>query len=144
MHRSYFSLMLCAFATALIPTIIIFSRPTKRINKPFRMDVQDVYSVKGALDVVFTGQIALGTIKVGEKIEVIGLTGVIQEAKITGIEKDRVFVNEAKAGDLVALALRGIKKNADGGTLLQPGHLLLRPGMYNLDPAQYQCSKPPL
>ena len=83
--------------------------PTRVADKPFLMAIEDVFSIEGRGTVV-TGRIEQGVIKVGEKVEIIGLRDTM-ETTCTGVEMFNKILNEGMAGDNVGILLRGIKKD---------------------------------
>src|SRR5690606_2902396 len=83
--------------------------PQRAIDKPFLMAVEDVFSIEGRGTVV-TGRIEQGVVKVGEKIEIIGLRDT-QETTVTGVEMFRKTLERGEAGDNVGVLLRGTKKD---------------------------------
>lgn len=83
--------------------------PTRVVDKPFLMAVEDVFSIEGRGTVV-TGRIEQGVVKVGEKIEIIGLRDT-QETTVTGVEMFRKTLDRGEAGDNVGVLLRGTKKD---------------------------------
>ncbi|GAB4152629.1 MAG: elongation factor Tu [Planctomycetaceae bacterium] len=95
--------------------------PTRLSDKPFLMAIEDVFSIEGRGTVV-TGRIEAGTIKVGEKIEIIGLRDTI-ETTCTGVEMFNKTLDEGQAGDNVGILLRGIKKDD-----VERGQVLAHPG----------------
>jgi len=82
--------------------------PAREIDKPFMMAIEDVFSIEGRGTVV-TGRIERGKIKVGEKVQIIGLRD-MQETTCTGVEMFRKLMEEGVAGDNVGILLRGTKK----------------------------------
>jgi elongation factor Tu len=82
--------------------------PQRIIDKPFLMAVEDVFSIEGRGTVV-TGRIEQGIIKVGEKIQIIGLRDT-QETTVTGVEMFRKTLDQGVAGDNVGVLLRGTRK----------------------------------
>jgi elongation factor Tu len=95
--------------------------PKRATEEPFLMPVEDVFSIAGRGTVV-TGAISKGTIKLGEKIEIVGLRDT-QETTVTGIEMFRKEMDFAEAGDNAGLLLRGIAK-----TDVERGQVLVVPG----------------
>ena len=82
--------------------------PSRVINKPFLMPIEDVFSISGRGTVV-TGRVERGIVKVGEEIEIVGLKAT-QKTVVTGVEMFRKLLDEGRAGDNVGLLLRGIKR----------------------------------
>src|SRR3989338_2481399 len=96
--------------------------PKRDVEKPFLMSVEDVFSITGR-GTVGTGRIERGKVKVGEEIEIVGLSKEPKKTVATGIEMFRKLLDEGQAGDNVGLLLRGIEKKD-----LQRGHVLAKPG----------------
>ena len=96
--------------------------PERLTDKPFLMCIEDVFSIEGR-GTVATGRIDQGIIKVGEKIEIVGLSEEIVKTTVTGVEMFQKTLEQGEAGDNVGLLLRGIDKNAieRGQVLAQPG-----------------------
>ena len=82
--------------------------PERQVDKPFLMPVEDVFSITGR-GTVGTGRVERGKVKVGEKIEVVGIKDTM-ETVVTGVEMFRKSMDEAIAGDNIGLLLRGIEK----------------------------------
>ena len=95
--------------------------PVREVDKPFLMPVEDVFSIKGR-GTVGTGRIERGVIKVGEKVEIIGL-GETRDTTVTGVEMFNKMLDQGQAGDNVGCLLRGIEK-----TDLERGMVLAKPG----------------
>ena len=95
--------------------------PPRAIDKPFLMPVEDVFSITGR-GTVATGRIETGVVKVGDKVEILGL-GEEKETTVTGVEMFRKLLDEGQAGDNVGLLLRGIEK-----TEIKRGMVLCHPG----------------
>ena len=74
------------------------------------MSVEDVFSIKGR-GTVATGRIERGVVKVGEKIEIVGLREEVRETTCTGVEMFNKTLDTGEAGDNVGLLLRGIEKD---------------------------------
>ncbi len=87
---------------AYIPT------PERAIDKPLLMAVEDVFSISGR-GTVATGRMERGKVKVGDKVELVGLRET-RDTVVTGVEMFRKSMDEAIAGDNVGLLLRGIEK----------------------------------
>ena len=95
--------------------------PERDTDKPFLMPVEDVMSITGRGTVV-TGKIEQGMVKVGEEVEIVGLT-TTQKTTVTGIEMFRKLLDEGQAGDNVGVLLRGTKKEE-----VERGQVLCKPG----------------
>ncbi len=96
--------------------------PKRELEKPFLMPVEDVFSIKGR-GTVGTGRIERGKIKVGDDVDIVGLTKDIRKSTVTGVEMFNKTLDEGLAGDNVGLLLRGIEKND-----LERGMVLAAPG----------------
>ena len=83
--------------------------PARAKDKPFLMAIEDVFSIEGRGTVV-TGRIESGVVKVGEKVEIVGLRDTF-ETTCTGVEMFNKTLQEGIAGDNVGILLRGIKKD---------------------------------
>ena len=95
--------------------------PTREVDKPFLMPVEDVFSITGR-GTVATGRIETGRCKVGDEVQLLGL-GEDKKSVITGVEMFRKTLPEGEAGDNVGLLLRGIDKNE-----IKRGLVVVHPG----------------
>jgi elongation factor Tu len=95
--------------------------PEREVDKPFLMPIEDVFSIKGR-GTVGTGRIERGVVKVGDKVQIVGL-GETRETTITGVEMFNKTMNEGQAGDNAGCLLRGVEK-----TDLDRGMVLAAPG----------------
>jgi elongation factor Tu len=95
--------------------------PTREVDKPFLMPIEDVFSITGRGTVV-TGRVEAGIIKVGEEVEIVGLRDT-QKTTVTGVEMFRKLLDEGRAGDNVGVLLRGTKKDD-----VERGQVLAKPG----------------
>jgi elongation factor Tu len=95
--------------------------PTRDVEKPLLMSVEDVFSIKGRGTVV-TGRIDRGTVKINDTVEIVGIKAT-KSTVVTGVEMFRKQLNDAQAGDNVGLLLRGIEK-AD----VERGQVVAKPG----------------
>jgi len=100
---------------AYIPT------PTRAVDKPFLMSVEDVFSITGR-GTVGTGRVERGKVKLNDTVDLVGLKPTRQSV-VTGIEMFRKLLDEGVAGDNLGVLLRGLEK-AD----LQRGMVLAAPG----------------
>jgi elongation factor Tu len=96
--------------------------PVREVDKPFLMAVEDVFSIEGR-GTVATGRIERGIVKVGDDVEVIGLTDKPRKTVCTGVEMFNKTLNEGQAGDNVGVLLRGIKREE-----IERGQVLAKPG----------------
>jgi elongation factor Tu len=94
--------------------------PKRAIEGTFLMPVEDVFSISGRGTVV-TGRIERGIVKVGEEIEIVGLTP-NQLTICTGVEMFRKLLDQGQAGDNVGVLLRGTKRED-----VQRGQVLCKP-----------------
>jgi elongation factor Tu len=95
--------------------------PTRDIDKPFLMAVEDVFSIKGRGTVV-TGRVERGIVKTGEEVEIVGFRDA-RKTTVTGVEMFRKLLDEGRAGDNIGVLLRGIEKND-----VERGQILCKPG----------------
>ncbi|MBP7966955.1 elongation factor Tu [Candidatus Woesebacteria bacterium] len=95
--------------------------PTRAIDKPFLMPVEDVFTIQGRGTVV-TGRVERGIMKVNEEIEIVGIRDT-KKTVVTGIEMFRKTLDEARAGDNTGLLLRGVEK-----TDVERGQVIAKPG----------------
>ena len=84
--------------------------PTRELDKPFLMPVEDVFSIKGRGTVV-TGRIERGKIKTNDNVEIVGIRPKTTSTVVTGVEMFRKQLDEGQAGDNIGLLLRGIEKD---------------------------------
>ncbi len=96
-------------------------QPTREVDKPFLMAVEDVFSIEGR-GTVATGRIERGLVKVGDEVEIIGLAETPRKVICTGVEMFNKTLNEGQAGDNVGLLLRGIKRDE-----IERGQVLAKP-----------------
>jgi len=98
-----------------------FDIPARDHDKPFLMPIEDVFSIKGRGTVV-TGRIERGIIKVGDKVQIVGL-GDTKDTVCTGVEMFQKTLDKGEAGDNVGILLRGIEKKDvfRGMVLAAPG-----------------------
>jgi elongation factor Tu len=83
--------------------------PTREIDKPFLMSVEDVFSITGR-GTVATGRIERGQCKVGDAVEIVGLRDTATTV-VTGVEMFRKMLDSGQAGDNVGVLLRGVEKD---------------------------------
>jgi elongation factor Tu len=83
-------------------------QPERDVEKPFLMPVEDVFSITGR-GTVATGRVERGKVKVGDKIERVGIHET-REVVVTGVEMFRKVLDEGVAGDNIGVLLRGIEK----------------------------------
>ncbi|HEY1372642.1 MAG TPA: elongation factor Tu [Candidatus Binatia bacterium] len=95
--------------------------PTRAIDKPFLMPVEDVFTISGRGTVV-TGRVERGVIKVGEEVEIVGFRDTTKTV-VTGVEMFRKLLDEGRAGDNIGALLRGTKRED-----VERGQVLAKPG----------------
>ncbi len=96
--------------------------PVREVDKPFLMQVEDVFSIKGR-GTVGTGRIERGVIKVGDECEIVGLRSETMKSVVTGVEMFNKELDQGEAGDNVGLLLRGVDKDQ-----LERGMVVAKPG----------------
>jgi elongation factor Tu len=95
--------------------------PTRDLDKPFLMPVEDVFSITGR-GTVATGRIEQGIIKTGETVEIVGIKETTSTV-VTGVEMFKKILDEGRAGDNVGCLLRGTKREE-----IERGQVLCKPG----------------
>jgi len=96
--------------------------PPRETDKPFLMAVEDVFTITGR-GTVATGRVERGVLKVGDEVEIVGLSEEKKKTVVTGIEMFRKTLDEAVAGDNIGVLLRGITKDE-----VERGQVLAKPG----------------
>ncbi len=96
--------------------------PVRQIDKPFLMAVEDVFSIEGR-GTVATGRVERGIVKVGEEVEIVGLSPDKRKVVVTGVEMFNKTLDTGQAGDNVGCLLRGIKREE-----IERGQVLAKPG----------------
>ncbi|QIZ20250.1 elongation factor Tu [Candidatus Pelagibacter giovannonii] len=96
-------------------------QPTRDVDKPFLMPVEDVFSISGR-GTVATGRVESGVIKTGEEVEIVGVTET-KKSVCTGVEMFRKLLDTGEAGDNVGILLRGVERDD-----IQRGQVLCKPG----------------
>jgi len=95
--------------------------PTREVDKPFLMAIEDVFSIKGR-GTVATGRIERGKVHINDEVEIIGFDK-SSKTVVTGVEMFRKQLDEGQAGDNVGCLLRGIEKEG-----IERGQVLAKPG----------------
>lgn len=95
--------------------------PTREVDKPFLMPVEDVFSISGR-GTVATGRVERGIVKMNDKLQIVGL-GPTRETVATGLEMFNKTLDEARAGENVGILLRGVEKGD-----IERGMVLAAPG----------------
>ncbi|MBO5040178.1 MAG: elongation factor Tu [Clostridia bacterium] len=96
--------------------------PERGADLPFLMPVEDVFSISGR-GTVATGRVERGTVKVGDVVEIVGLSDEKKNTTVTGVEMFHKLMDQAEAGDNIGALLRGIAKNE-----IERGQVLCKPG----------------
>ena len=99
-----------------------FDIPERDNDQPFLMPVEDVMTISGR-GTVATGRVEKGTLKVGDTVEIVGLTEKTSEAVVTGVEMFHKSLEQAESGDNVGILLRGVQRDdiSRGQVLAKPG-----------------------
>ncbi|MGY3776083.1 elongation factor Tu [Helcococcus sueciensis] len=96
--------------------------PERDTEKPFLMPVEDVFSITGR-GTVATGRVERGVVKVGDNVEIVGLTDQPSTVVVTGVEMFRKQLDLAEAGDNIGALLRGVTRDD-----IERGQVLAKPG----------------
>ncbi|MDZ5713730.1 elongation factor Tu [Jeotgalibacillus haloalkalitolerans] len=96
--------------------------PERDTEKPFMMPVEDVFSITGR-GTVATGRVERGQVKVGDEVEIIGLSEEPKKTTVTGVEMFRKLLDYAEAGDNIGALLRGVSRDD-----INRGQVLAKPG----------------
>jgi elongation factor Tu len=95
--------------------------PTRAVDKPFLMPIEDVFSISGRGTVV-TGRVERGVINVGDEIEIVGIRPT-KKSVCTGVEMFRKLLDRGEAGDNIGALLRGVDREG-----VERGQVLCKPG----------------
>ena len=96
--------------------------PDRKADLPFLMPVEDVFSITGR-GTVATGRVERGTVKMGDTVEIVGLSDEKRSTVVTGVEMFRKLLDQAQAGDNIGLLLRGVQKKE-----VERGQVICKPG----------------
>jgi len=96
--------------------------PERDSDKPFLMPIEDVFTITGRGTVV-TGRVERGQVKVGETVEIVGLSDESKKTVVTGVEMFRKLLDYAETGDNVGCLLRGVERKE-----VERGQVLAKPG----------------
>ena len=99
-------------------------QPVRETDKPFLMPVEDVFTITGR-GTVATGRVERGQVKVGDEIEIIGISDT-QKSVVTGVEMFRKLLDYAEAGDNIGALLRGVQRDQ-----VERGQVLAKPKSVN-------------
>lgn len=95
--------------------------PTRDLDKPFIMPIEDVFSIKGR-GTVATGRIEQGIVKINEEVEIVGIRPTTKSV-VTGIEAFKKSLDQGQAGDNAGVLLRGVERDD-----IERGQVLAKPG----------------
>ena len=95
--------------------------PTRELDKPFAMAIEDVFSIEGR-GTVCTGRIERGIIKQNDEVEIVGMKPT-QKTVVVSVEMFQKSLDQGQAGDNVGLLLRGLKKED-----VERGQVICKPG----------------
>jgi len=96
--------------------------PQRETDKPFLMPVEDVFTITGR-GTVATGRVERGVVKIGDEVEIVGLSDENKKTTVTGVEMFRKVLDQAQAGDNIGALLRGIQRDD-----IERGQVLCKPG----------------
>ena len=96
-------------------------QPTREVDKPFLLPIEDVFTISGRGTVV-TGRVERGKVKVGEEVEIVGIRNT-EKTVCTGVEMFRKILDEGEAGDNIGVLLRGTKRDD-----VERGQVVAKPG----------------
>ena len=97
-------------------------QPTREVDKPFLMAVEDVFSIEGR-GTVATGRVERGLVKVGDDVEIVGFSPDSRKTVCTGVEMFNKSLDQGQAGDNVGVLLRGVKRED-----IERGQVIAKPG----------------
>ncbi len=113
----------CKFIFELLDAVDNYiPTPKRNTELPFLMPVEDVFSIKGR-GTVGTGRVERGTVRVGDEVEIVGLSRETRKTVVTGVEMFNKTLEEGIAGDNIGVLLRGVEKEE-----LERGQVLAKPG----------------
>src|ERR671938_1107506 len=96
--------------------------PTRDLDKPFLMPIEDVFTITGRGTVV-TGRVEQGQVKVGDEVEMVGIHPQVAKTSVTGVEMFQKLLAQGQAGDDIGALLRAIKREE-----VERGQVLSKPG----------------
>ncbi|MDR1616628.1 MAG: elongation factor Tu [Syntrophomonadaceae bacterium] len=99
--------------------------PDRAIDKPFLMPIEDVFTITGR-GTVTTGRVERGTVKVGDEVNIVGMSEEARKTTVTGVEMFRKLLDYAEAGDNIGTLLRGVDRKE-----VERGMVLAKPGSIN-------------
>jgi elongation factor Tu len=95
--------------------------PTRDLDKPFLMPIEDIFSITGR-GTVATGRIEQGIVNTSDEVEIVGIKAT-SKTVVTGVEMFRKILDQGQAGDNVGCLLRGTKREE-----IERGQVLCKPG----------------
>ncbi len=96
--------------------------PARPTDQPFLMPVEDVFTITGR-GTVATGRVERGVVKMGDTVEIVGLSDEKRSTVVTGVEMFRKLLDQGEAGDNIGVLLRGVQRNE-----IERGQVLAKPG----------------
>ncbi|MBP2033126.1 elongation factor Tu [Clostridium algifaecis] len=96
--------------------------PERPTDKPFLMPIEDIFTITGR-GTVATGRVETGVLKIGDELEIVGLSTEKKKTVCTGVEMFRKLLDQAMAGDNIGALLRGIQREE-----VERGQVLAKPG----------------
>ncbi len=96
--------------------------PQRKADLPFLMPIEDVMTISGR-GTVATGRVERGMAKIGDEVEIVGLSTEKKKSVITGLEMFRKTLDFAEAGDNIGMLLRGIQRED-----IERGQVVAKPG----------------
>ena len=96
--------------------------PSRPVDEPFLMPVEDVFTITGR-GTVATGRVERGVVKLQDEVEIVGLAKESSKTVVTGVEMFRKLLDQAEAGDNIGVLLRGIQRDE-----IERGQVLAKPG----------------
>ncbi|MCI1903989.1 elongation factor Tu [Enterococcus hirae] len=96
--------------------------PVRDNDKPFMMPVEDVFSITGR-GTVATGRVERGQVRIGDEVEIVGISEDTSKTTVTGVEMFRKLLDYAEAGDNIGALLRGVTREQ-----IERGQVLAKPG----------------
>ncbi|MEI6462900.1 MAG: elongation factor Tu [bacterium] len=108
------------------------TEPVRDTDKPFLMSVEDVFSITGR-GTVATGRVDRGVVKIGDDVEILGLSDKIDKSTVTGVEMFNKSLEQGQAGDNLGVLLRGVEKDN-----IQRGQVIAKPGTAKVH-TEFEC-----
>ncbi len=96
--------------------------PARKADLPFLMPVEEVMTISGR-GTVATGRVERGTAKIGDPVEIVGLSDEKRATVVTGLEMFHKQLDQAQAGDNIGALLRGVDRKE-----IERGQVICKPG----------------